>query len=482
MKIINLLILFLFIALVFISCKEKIEDPVRYIDATYNGFESNDVAEVIVLKCATAGCHAGNNPAGDISMENYYSLVSGAVHQQQGHMADFEGEIIIPFNSDKSLLYQMMLGNVNPLSPHDLISLTDNEKQTIKNWIDGGAKNFNGNVPFSFPSFRIYICNQSSDLISVVDGDEKVVSRLVDVSATQNIDAPHMVKEYGDFYYVTLIAAGKLLKIRKSDNQIVGEAIGIEKAGMIQITSNGAEAFISISSTSASIYNSVYVVQLSDMSIQSEISLPVTGVPHAIALTPNDSLLFVANLTKDRVSKIDARNNEFIDDIVLPTGTEPMQAAASPDGKYIYISARGTSKLLVLDIALDSIITEIDVNTMPMHIAISKDGSKIYVATMGDHMAGDHGKVEVIQKSGTTWTKAATIEDHRFAMLHGCDLTDDGKYLYVSSRNTSGMYVPKYKVTGEGTNGNVAIIDTQTLQVVKVLELEEFPSGLTVEK
>lgn len=473
---------FAFISLTIFSCGEGTTETTDGIDGSNNGFESPGVADVFVNSCATAGCHSGINPAGDISMENYSSLIKGAVRSNQGQNAEFEGEVLIPFNSAKSLIYQMIEGNVSPISPHENLNLSSEQKSRIKNWIDNGAKNNLGDVPFSNPTYRVYVCNQSSDIVSVIDGDFKVVSRIVDVSATPSTDSPHMIKEFGDYYYVTLISAGKFLKIRKSDNQIVGELNGIEKAGMIQITSDGSTAFVSRSSTSPSIYNSVYAIKLSDMSLLQEITLPITGVPHGIALTPNDSILYVANLTKDRISKVNARTLEFIDDIILPSGTEPMQANCSPDGNYIYISSRGTNKLLVLSTQSDSIISEIDVNTAPMHIAVSSDGNKIFVATMGNHLTSNHGNVEVIEKSGESWTKLTTITDQRFSMPHGCDISADNNYLYVSSRNTSGMFTPKFKVNGEGTNGNLAIIDTRTNTVIKVLELEEFPSGLVVEK
>lgn len=485
MKIFILSVILSFLSIIaFTNCSEdNLTDLLPSIDETNNGFESREVAEILVKTCATAGCHVGSNPAGDLVISDYNSLLKGAVHPHSGHQAEFEGEVLIPFNSEKSLMYQMIKGNVAPASPHQNLNLTNAQKEKIRQWIDNGAKNFLGAVPFQNPSYRVFVCNQSSDIISVVDGDNKVVSRIADVSVIpNNIDAPHMVKEFGEHYYVTLISAGRLLKIRKSDNQVVAFASGIEKAGMVQLTSDGSYAFVSRSSTSASIYNSVYAVRLSDMSIEQEISLPVTGVPHAIALTPDDSLLFVANLTKDRISKVNAKTFEFIDDILLPAGTEPMESSCSPDGNYLYVSARGTNKLLVIDTRTDSILASIDVGTMPMHIAISPDGNRIYVAIMGNHSAGEHGSVEVIVKSGNSWNKLTTINDHRFSMPHGCGLSPDGKYLFISSRNTNGMYQPKFKVNGEGINGNLAIIDTETLSVIKVIELEEYPSGLVVEK
>ena len=88
---------------------------------------------------------------------------------------------------------------------------------------------------------------------------------MLDFNST--IDAPHMVKEFGDYIYVSIISAGKFLKIRKSDNQIVAEVLGLEKPGMIQINLTGTKAYVSRSSTSPSIYNTIYVIDLTSMSL-----------------------------------------------------------------------------------------------------------------------------------------------------------------------------------------------------------------------
>lgn len=482
MKNIFYLISFSLLIIIITSCQDNPKDPVRYIDEFNNGFEKYEVAEVLVNNCATAGCHIGTQPAGDIALDTYNSLIKGVVHSESnhGHSSIFEGEVVIPFNADKSLLYQMMMKNVTPISPHEGLSLTNTEREIIASWINNGAKNFNGVVPSSYASYKVYVCNQSSDLISVIDGDKKIVSGLINVDFNQTIDAPHMVKEYGDYLFATVISAGKFLKIRKSDNQIVGEVNGLEKPGMIQINSNGTKAYVSRSSTAASIYNSIYVIDINSMTLTKEISLPVTGVPHAIALNPSNTKLFVANLTKDRIHIVDAVNDEFVDDIVLQLGTEPMESMISPDGNYLYVSGMGIDKVIVLDASADSVITEIETSEMPMHIAVSSNGQRIYVSTMMHSMNGS--SLDVIEKIGNSWNRIAQITDHRFNMLHGCDITKDDKYVYVSSRNIDGMYQPKFKINGEGNTGTLGIIDTQTLKIVKVIDLEEFPSGLVVEK
>lgn len=473
MRYIQILVPLVIIIITLFGCDADVQGPV--VDLENNGFERVTVAEVLVKTCATSGCHSGANPAGGLSTENYTKLMQGSFDRDPAKGSGFGGEVIIPYNSDKSLLFQLLKNNVTPIEPHQDLNINEDRINIIKEWIDQGAKDFNGNVPSSNPSYRIYVCNQASDIISVIDGDKKVVSRLGYVDLNLTIDSPHMVKEFGDHYYVTLISANKLLKIRKSDNMIVGETSGLEKAGMIQISPDGTKGYVSRSSTSAGIYNSVFVISLIDMSIIAEISMPVTGVPHALALSPDGKKLYAANLTKDRISVIDAETNTFVDDIVLDQGTEPMEAAISPDGNYLYISGMGSNKLLVIDTQANQVVTDVDVNHMPMHIAVSSDGSKIFVATMM------MSTVDVIEKNGNIWARTGRISHPGFSMLHGCDLSSDDKFLFVSSRNVNGNYQPKFKINGEGNNGTLGIINTQTLQVEKILDLKEFPSGLVVE-
>ena len=70
------------------------------------------------------------------------------------------------------------------------------------------------------------------------------------------------------------------------------------------------------------------------------------------------------------------------DEIILGPGTEPMQTMVSSDGNFLYVSTRGTSKLMVFDTNTDTLITEVSVDAMPMQIAITSDGNKIYVGSM----------------------------------------------------------------------------------------------------
>jgi YVTN family beta-propeller protein len=452
----------------FFACSNEPVDPNSdNIDSNNNGFESRAVAEVFVNNCATSGCHSGATPSSGLSLITHSNLLKGSSNRSNGLVSNYGGDVVIPFRLDESLLYQFILGNVTRITPHDAINLAQEQIDVIKNWIESGTKNNNGESPFLTSSYRVYVCNQKSDKISVIDGDSKVVSALIDVNVSPTSNSPHMCKYSDGFIYNTLIGSGKLLKTSTSDYQIVGEVSGIAKTGMIQISPDGTKAYVSRSSTADPIFNTIFVVNIINMSVIKEILLPAPGVPHAIALTPDGTKLYVANLSLSRISIVDATNDEFVDDIVLSPDTEPMQTSISPDGNYLYVSARGTSKLLIMDTATNLIIDEVSVSPGPMHIAVTGDGNKIYVPSMMGNV------VNVINKDGSTWTKVKEISHPGFSMLHGADLTSDDRFLYVSSRNINYAFNPYFAVEGEGPPGTIGIIDTQTDEVIKLIEIEE---------
>ena len=478
-----LLTLIIFTLFLFYACNEETTIiPIPDIDDTNNGFQSKAVAEIFVKNCATSGCHTGSSPSSGLSLNKFSELITGSLNRSGGTIPNYGGDVVIPFRLQESLLYQMMIGTVTPTAPHDVLSLKQADIDTIKNWIMNGTRDYSNNLPFSNPGYRVYVCNQKSDMVSVIDGNSKVVSRLIDVTQPSlQAATPHMVKVRDGFLYVTLIGAGKILKIKTDDYSVVGEVSGITKAGMIQISPDGSKAYVSRSSTSvANEFNSIALVNIPSMTLLKQINFPYPngGVPHGMALTPDGTKLYVANLTLDRVAIVNGLTDEYgdYDDIILPQGTQPMQANISPDGKYLYICARGTAKLLVYDTSTDMLVTEIPVSGMPMHIAITSDGNKIYVGSMMMH------NVNVIQKNEETWTKIKDITHPGFRMLHGCDITSDDKYIYVSSRNEDGGFSPYFRVTGENNRSNIGIIDTQTDEVIKLIEIEEFGTGLVVEK
>lgn len=487
----KLVVVILSCLIFFSGCDEEATIPP--VDETNNGFQKREIAEIFAQNCLDAGCHGNSEPHHNLKLTSFSEMIKGSIGRPlDGHHNKiikpthgdgvYGGSPIIPFNADKSLLYQLITGSIedqNQRMPYQRKVLSQSQVDLVKNWINEGARDYNGNIPYSGGQ-KIYVCNQGSDEIFEIDAEYKVVSRIINVDIVSSVtDAPHNIQIHGQYYFVTLIAAGRLLKIDASTNSIIGQIDGLENAGMIQITKDGKTAFVSRSSTAPSIYNVIYAIDTETMTKKADISLPVTGLPHAIWLTSDDKKLFVGNMTKDRISIVDVEHLEVLeDDIILSSGIEPthepMHLYVSPDDKYLYVNCRKSSLMLVINLSTKQILQELIIKEHPMQSAISQDGNKIYTVSHHEPI------ITEITKNGESWSITREFTSGAFHHLYGADLSPDGKYLYVTCSNSdpNHQFERHYKIPGEFRPSLVCVYDVATSELVKILDVGSFATGI----
>jgi DNA-binding beta-propeller fold protein YncE len=65
---------------------------------------------------------------------------------------------------------------------------------------------------------------------------------------------------------------------------------------------------------------------------------------------------------------------------------------------------------------------------------------------------------------------------------HGLVISTDGSYVYVTNRNKNipAEYTPRHDFGDNVNTGTVVAISTATNQIEKVLEIQQFPSGLAI--
>ncbi len=482
----------LILSLFAVGCKDKVTEQPPSVDENNNGFATYKVAAIFADNCAVDGCHKGPGAQHGLSLSSYSELMKGSIGRPfndstHTHKAGFTaavdvygGEAVIPYHPEQSLLYHLITGNISDSSmrmPYQKPPLSQADIQTIREWITDGAKDVNGNVPFAGSSNKVYSCNQGSDQVYIIDTDAKLVSGILDADFNPTvIEAPHGVLISNGYYYFTEVAGQKFIKVDASTNSIMGTVEGIEKAGMIQITADGSKAFVSRSSTSAPVYNIIYSVNTATMQIENEINLPVTGVPHALALRHDERFLYVANMSKDRISIVDAVTDEFVEDIVLqhtfPTPYyEPMHMYISPDDRYLYVNCRTSSSILIIDTQSKLIVKEFPVPDHPMQGVVSADGNKYYAVSHHEPYLSE------ITKTGTDWT----IQEYQidaFQHAYGADLTPDGRYLYVGCSNDENEFKPYFQIPGKDRPSIMCVYDVQNHELVKVMDIGSYATGV----
>lgn len=391
-----------------------------------------------------------------LSLDSWSSLIAGS---------DF-GEVVIPFDADRSLLIQLaeQAGENGP-SSEDI--------DLVRNWIDAGARNDDGEVPYAGADQLLYVCNQGSAVISVIDMEANLVIRTIDLrdfGFSENAKPHHAaVSPDGAFWYVSLIGENTVLKFTR-DYELVGRA-SFEVPGMLALSPSTEELYVGRSMSAVNPPMSLGMVDLSEMKTLEELDVFFPR-PHAIETSPDGSHLYTASLGINQIASIDTKTLKVeITDVPGPHHSF-VQFIISPDGNTLLTGGEMSGQLLFLDVTdpmQPSVRKTLDLGGAPWHPVFSPDGRFLYVPRK---MAN---AVSVIDMESET--EVAEITGEGLAEPHGSAIRADGRYLYVSGNNLRGTYTPRYDL-GSDPPGTIAVIDTESREIVKVLEVENYPTGI----
>ena len=321
---------------------------------------------------------------------------------------------------------------------------------------------------------RVYVANQSSASVSVIDAGSGEVVATIDVMEF-GFDAnsrPHhtAVDPDGGHWYVSLIGGGHVLRFN-AGNELVGRA-PFETPGLLAIDPSSGMLYVGRSMMAVNPPQRIGVIDPEDMGIEElDVFFPR---PHALAVDPDTERVFAASLVENRFAILSETSGQLdLVDVNGPPHTF-VQFALSPDRRHLVATAQLTGKLLVFDAADPDagLVAEVDVGTQPWHPVFSPDGDRVYFG------AKDDDAVIVVETAG--WTVLQRITAPGIVEPHGSVVTADGRYLFVSNRNLKGTYTPTREVENNADVGTVVKIDTRTYEVVQTIEVGAYPAGISI--
>ncbi|MGI9038226.1 MAG: YncE family protein [Gemmatimonadota bacterium] len=317
----------------------------------------------------------------------------------------------------------------------------------------------------------VYVANQSSASVSVIDMVTDEVVETVDLQAlgfSANAKPHHIVVEPdGSFWYVSLIADGFVLKFDR-DNELVGRA-AFETPGLLALDPSDDRLYVGRSMAAVNPPQRIGEIERSSMDLE-EIDVFIAR-PHAILVLPDGSHVYTASLaSNDMVSYMPSSGDTELIKVPGPAGHPHtfVQFALSPDGRRMVVGGEMTNEVLVLDATQETdppVIATIDVPAGPWHPAFSPDGSRVYFPNQRANT--------VTEIDTSDWSIVREIEDSRFAGPHGIAMSPDGRKLYVGNRNEKPA-----ADGGAAGNGFVAVIDTASGRVTKLIEVGAYASGM----
>lgn len=429
-----------------------------------SSFNFEDQIQPIFAKKCTS-CHGPVRAAENLRLDSWAYLFEGAD----------DGEAVIPYDAENSLLLEITTRRVNKRHPAELEAdtLTQNEVAVIRGWIESGAQNKKGKIAYTDSQHLLYVCNQGDATVSVIDMDANVVIRTVDLQRlgfSPNAKPHHVaVEPGGEYWYVSLIGDDAVLKFNRK-NELVGRT-DFERPGLLLADPVQNLLIVGRSMKAVNPPQRVGMIDRGTMEID-EVDVFIPR-PHALALSADGRFLYTASLAANQVVTMN-RETEQVDLYNVPGRIHTLvQFAISPDGSTLVVGGQMTGMFLFFDLEepdAPKVVDSVRVAAGPWHPIYSADGNFIYVGNKGEN------KVTVINANARA--VAAVISGRGIAQPHGSALSPDGRFLYISSNNVSGFYSPRYDLGDNANVGTVAVIDTGSRRIVKVIEVGRNASGL----
>lgn len=330
----------------------------------------------------------------------------------------------------------------------------------------------------------VYVCNQNSASVSVINVSTLEVETTIDLQTlgfSENAKPHHAaVEPDGSFWYVTLIGENRVLKFNR-ENELIDHT-EMEVPGLLALHPTKDILFVGRSMSAVNPPQSFGVVSRSDMELNDEVDLFFTR-PHAIATTADNKHVFVASLVSNQILSVDTETLER--ELITMDGMNHMfiNFAISPDQTTLVGTTQMTGKLFVFDITeplSPELTNTIDVNAQPWHPVYSDDGSRVYFGNKGGN------SITVMDMTDLSIEKV--IEGEGIAQPHGAVLSSDNKYLFVTNNNMK-MNMNMGDMAHHDSNshsgheemakpGMVTVVDTETLEIVKVIPVGMNPTGI----
>lgn len=181
--------------------------------------------------------------------------------------------------------------------------------------------------------------------------------------------------------------------------------------------------------------------------------IPVGIIPKALAVSPDEQYVFVANWRSHSVTVVDADSFGVVREIRV--GVLPRGMVFSPEGRYCYVANLGDHSISIIDVVNLSVTKTITgVGWKPRHLVISADGGTVYLSNHGDgHVRALDTKTNRIVASQEVGAEPRTIV-----------LSPDGRFLFVA------CYESNY----------LSVLDARSMHVLGTVTTDLHPVGVDV--
>jgi YVTN family beta-propeller protein len=224
------------------------------------------------------------------------------------------------------------------------------------------------------PRARVFVANESSNSVTVVDADTFQVVGTVDARNHATHDLA--VSRDGRWLFATNLASGRLSAINTRALETVASIATGDRAHVVTLTNDNRQAWVANIGE-----NTISIVDTTTFRILGTIA--VGKGPTGLTFSRDGRFAYVSNQGDKTVEVIDTASHRVLK--AIPVGTNPHFLVLGPDGR-IWGTNTGGTDIYVIDPATQDKVGAINVGPAPQQIAFGfkgLQGPNAYVTVAG---------------------------------------------------------------------------------------------------
>lgn len=289
---------------------------------------------------------------------------------------------------------------------------------------------------------RIYVANESSNNVSVIDAERFHLIGTIDAKNHATHDLA--LSRDGKTLFATNLASGRLSVIDTEKMETVASIYTGARSHVVTLTNDNKQAWIANIGE-----DDISILDINSLKIVG--SLPTGKGPTGLAFSRDGHFAYVSNQGDKTVSVIEVNYQRVIKSI--PVGTNPHFLILGPDGR-IWGCNTGANDIYVIDPNTHEIVGSFQVGAFPQQIAFGYKG-----------LSGPNAYVTV---AGFNKVLVLSTDLKRMSVLEEIEVGDRPNGIWANSDGT------RVFVANEGSN-DIRIIDTGTSQVIGTVPVGRKP-------
>jgi len=338
----------------------------------------------------------------------------------------------------------------------------------ISVFIGCGLFESNGDVGVSD---KVYVALQGADTVRVVNFETGTLESIaINYDITGN--EPHFIAidEVNQYWFVTAFKSGWVGRYNLDTNELIDKILVGNRPALMVLNNEEKKLYVSQMMSMMGANNSTFIQEIdyADPETMTVINCEIDAPdPHGIAINSDGSEVYTASYGSDWLFKLNIQLDQpvIIDSTALESDysmnksdpnnnrLKPVQCVSVQDslllisceaGIWNAESNPGQVHLWNTNTMERKATWEFDVNSSPWHIINSLHTNRVYVVLKGDlyyEEYPDSDGVACLSYDGDSLNLEWLVNSDEFKRLHGIDISDDGRRLYVSGKIDGKLHV-----------------------------------------